>query len=164
MTGPSSSPRPEHTPRPGATWETHLVRTETVVDDDAPDPAPPNRATRRALARAARQPIRQYPDELRARAETDDLTIHPSRRNQGATMTDAEVRTATRPYTGRYGSPISRLHHTGAISEHTRDALLDRATYLDADGLHGDADRLRDAADYVLDAGCRPPVTGWTER
>lgn len=77
MTGPSSAPRPEHTPRPGASWETRIVRTETVVDDDAPDPAPPDRAARRALARAACQPIRQYPDELRARAETDDLAIHP---------------------------------------------------------------------------------------
>lgn len=64
MTGPSSSPRPEHTPQPGATWETALVRTEQVVDDPeattAPgmnDPLPPrpNRATRRAAARAARR-------------------------------------------------------------------------------------------------------------
>ena len=55
MTGPSSTPRPEHTPRPGATWEQQLVRVETVIDDDAPDPAPPNRATRRALKRAARR-------------------------------------------------------------------------------------------------------------
>lgn len=80
MTGPSSTPRGEHTPRPGATWETAVVITETFVhDDDAlaqlatrpatpgvtwisttDDPAPydqpgpprPNRATRRALARA----------------------------------------------------------------------------------------------------------------
>jgi hypothetical protein len=55
MTGPSSSPRPEHTPRPGATWDTVLVHTEQHVDDDAPDPTPPNRATRRAQARAARR-------------------------------------------------------------------------------------------------------------
>ena len=55
MSGPSSTPRPEHTPRPGVTWERQLVRTEQVVDDDAPDPAPPNRETRRALARAARR-------------------------------------------------------------------------------------------------------------
>ena len=54
MTGPSSAPRPEHTPQPGATWDTILVRTEQVVDDDAPDPQP-NRATRRALKRAARR-------------------------------------------------------------------------------------------------------------
>lgn len=54
MTGPSSSPRPEHTPRAGATWEQHLVRTEQVVDDDAPDPRP-NRATRRAMQRATRR-------------------------------------------------------------------------------------------------------------
>ena len=77
-------------------------------------------------------------------------------------MTDAEVRTATRPYTGRYGSPIARLHATGEIDEHTHPALLDRATCLDADGLHDDADRLRDAAEYVLHVGCRPPVDGWT--
>jgi len=55
MTGPSSTPRPEHTPRPGAFWDTELVRVEQLVDDDAPDPPPPNRATRRALKRAARR-------------------------------------------------------------------------------------------------------------
>lgn len=55
MTGPSSTPRGEYTPRPGATWEQQLVRTEQHVDDNAPDPTPPNRATRRAAARAARR-------------------------------------------------------------------------------------------------------------
>ena len=79
-------------------------------------------------------------------------------------MTDAELRTATRPYTGRYGSPINRLHHTGEIGEHTRPALLDRAVRLDNDGRSHDADQLRDAAEYVLHAGCRPPVDGWTRR
>lgn len=54
MTGPSSSPRPEHTPRPGTAWDTVLVRTEQLVDDDTPDPQP-NRATRRAMQRAARR-------------------------------------------------------------------------------------------------------------
>ncbi|CAM5620635.1 putative protein OS=Streptomyces aurantiogriseus OX=66870 GN=GCM10010251_92480 PE=4 SV=1 [Streptomyces aurantiogriseus] len=54
MTGPSSSPRGEHTPKPGVTWDTVLARTETVIPDDAPDPQP-NRATRRALKRAARK-------------------------------------------------------------------------------------------------------------
>jgi hypothetical protein len=54
MTGPSSTPRGEATPRPGATWQTELVRTEHVIDDDAPD-SRPNRATRRALARATRR-------------------------------------------------------------------------------------------------------------
>ncbi|SEC03228.1 hypothetical protein SAMN04490357_1009 [Streptomyces misionensis] len=54
MTGPSSTPRGEHTPTTGATWSTELVRTEEVIADDAPDPRP-NRATRRALARAARR-------------------------------------------------------------------------------------------------------------
>lgn len=34
--------------------QTYFVRTETVIDDDAPDPQP-NRATRRATARAARR-------------------------------------------------------------------------------------------------------------
>jgi hypothetical protein len=47
----------EHTPRPGRTWETTVVRVETVVPDDAPDPRP-NRATRRALARTARKAAR----------------------------------------------------------------------------------------------------------
>jgi hypothetical protein len=55
VSGPSSTPRGEHAPRPGATWETALVRVEQLVDDDAPDPAPPNGATRRALKRAARR-------------------------------------------------------------------------------------------------------------
>jgi hypothetical protein len=54
MTGPSSAPRGEHTPAPGANWEQRLVRTEHVIDDDTPDPAP-NRATRRAMQRAARR-------------------------------------------------------------------------------------------------------------
>lgn len=64
MTGPSSTPRGEHTPRPGITWGQHLIRTETVIDDPDDtimpgmnDPQPPrlNRATRRAAARAARR-------------------------------------------------------------------------------------------------------------
>ncbi|MGW1497548.1 hypothetical protein ACWCQW_02970 [Streptomyces mirabilis] len=54
MTGPSSTPQGEHTPAPGVTWEQRLVRTEQVIDDDAPDPTP-NRATRRAMQRAARR-------------------------------------------------------------------------------------------------------------
>ncbi|WP_393075176.1 hypothetical protein [Streptomyces sp. LN704] len=54
MTGPSSTPRGEHTPRPGALWEQQLVRVETVIDDDTPDPQP-NRKTRRAMQRAARR-------------------------------------------------------------------------------------------------------------
>lgn len=54
MTAPSSSPRGERAGRPGANWETRLVRTETVIPDDEPDPRP-NRATRRAIARAARR-------------------------------------------------------------------------------------------------------------
>jgi hypothetical protein len=52
---PSSSPRGEHAPRPGVTWDTVLTRTEQLVDDDTPDQTPPNRATRRALKRAARK-------------------------------------------------------------------------------------------------------------
>jgi hypothetical protein len=55
VTGPSSAPRGEHAPAPGVTWNTRLVRIEQLVDDDAPDPSPPNRQTRRALARAARR-------------------------------------------------------------------------------------------------------------
>lgn len=62
MTGPSSAPRGEHTPRPGATWQTVLVRVEQHVDDDSsgpdmnqPLPPRPNRATRRALNRARRK-------------------------------------------------------------------------------------------------------------
>jgi len=64
MTAPSSSPRGEHTPRPGINWGTQLLRTETVVEDpddtSGPDMNPPveprpNRATRRAIQRAARR-------------------------------------------------------------------------------------------------------------
>lgn len=55
MNGPSNSPRGEHTPRPGALWEQQPVRVEQLVDDDSPDPPRPNRATRRAMQRAARR-------------------------------------------------------------------------------------------------------------
>ncbi|MFJ4926873.1 hypothetical protein [Streptomyces sp. NPDC088736] len=66
MTGPSSVPRGEHTPRPGTGWEQRLIRVETVIDDDTfdtttvpgmndPIPPRPNRATRRAMQRAARR-------------------------------------------------------------------------------------------------------------
>ncbi|MFJ8146590.1 hypothetical protein ACIQ6R_16185 [Streptomyces sp. NPDC096048] len=53
MTRPTT-PRGEHTPAPGVTWQTELVHVETVIDDTAPDPRP-NRATRRALKRATRR-------------------------------------------------------------------------------------------------------------
>lgn len=52
MSGPSSAPRGEHVPRPGAAWD--RPRVEAVIPDDAPDPRP-NREERRALARAARR-------------------------------------------------------------------------------------------------------------
>lgn len=67
MTGPSSAPRGERAPAPGATWDTELVRLgEVVVDIDRdenpfgwsePDDTPPrpNRQTRRAAKRAARR-------------------------------------------------------------------------------------------------------------
>lgn len=45
----------ERAGRPGITWNTRLTRTEQTVDDDTPDPEPPNRATRRAMKRAARR-------------------------------------------------------------------------------------------------------------
>lgn len=55
MTGPSSNPRGERAGKPGARWETELAWTgEQVIPDDAPDPKP-NRATRRAAARARRK-------------------------------------------------------------------------------------------------------------
>lgn len=64
MTGPSSTPRGEHTPAPGTTWERVIARTEVVVDDPDDTSGPdmnqpllprPNRATRRALKRADRR-------------------------------------------------------------------------------------------------------------
>jgi hypothetical protein len=60
VTGPSSTPRSEHTPKPGATWQTTVVRTEQHIADDAPDPTP-NRATRRAMQRAARRNRKEQP-------------------------------------------------------------------------------------------------------
>ncbi|GES27855.1 hypothetical protein AB0G60_02965 [Streptomyces angustmyceticus] len=54
MTAPSSSPRGERVGKPGARWETELRWTgEQIVADDRPEPRP-NRATRRAAARARR--------------------------------------------------------------------------------------------------------------
>ncbi|MFI0268595.1 hypothetical protein [Streptomyces luteogriseus] len=63
MTGPSSTPRGEHAPAPGATWNTQLVRLGEVLVDLDDDESPfgwrelptPNRETRRAAARAARR-------------------------------------------------------------------------------------------------------------
>lgn len=63
MTNPSSTPRGEHAPAPGVTWNTELVSLgEVVVDsDDGESPfgwrdlPTPNRATRRAMKRAARR-------------------------------------------------------------------------------------------------------------
>ncbi|WP_193317992.1 MULTISPECIES: hypothetical protein [Streptomyces] len=58
MSGPSSAPRPEHTPRPGAAWETALAGTgEVYIPDGQPEPRP-NRATRRAAARNRRRRTR----------------------------------------------------------------------------------------------------------
>jgi hypothetical protein len=71
MTDPSSAPRGEHAPRPGITWQAQLVSSGEVVIPDGPwggpalmtmwgdggpaVPAKPNRASRRAIARAARR-------------------------------------------------------------------------------------------------------------
>lgn len=56
MSGPTSTPRGEHAPRPGVTWQTTTVGMtgEQVVPDDAPAPRA-NRATRRAAAKTARR-------------------------------------------------------------------------------------------------------------
>lgn len=57
MTGPSSTPRGEHTPRPGITWTTTVGWSgEQLADDTAPEPRP-NRATRRAAARRIRRTV-----------------------------------------------------------------------------------------------------------
>jgi len=64
VTAPNSSPRGERAGRPGVTWDTELVRTETVIYDpedtsgqigNPPVPPHPNRETRRAAARASRR-------------------------------------------------------------------------------------------------------------
>jgi hypothetical protein len=55
VTGPSSTPRGERAGTPGARWETELRwGGEHIVDDETPEPKP-NRATRRAMARARRK-------------------------------------------------------------------------------------------------------------
>ncbi|MET7795722.1 hypothetical protein [Streptomyces decoyicus] len=55
MSAPSSSPRGEKPGRPGARWETELRWSgEQIVPDDQPEPRP-NRAARRAAARADRR-------------------------------------------------------------------------------------------------------------
>lgn len=79
-------------------------------------------------------------------------------------LTDAELRTILRPHTGQFGSPIARLHGTGEITEHTHRALREQAEWLDDKGHNDAADALRDAAEYVLDAGCRPAITDWKTR
>ncbi|WP_370667062.1 hypothetical protein [Streptomyces sp. IBSBF 2507] len=79
-------------------------------------------------------------------------------------LTDTELRNTLRAHTGRFGSPIALLHQTGEITEHTHGDLLKRAHDLDLDGRDHEADQLRDAAEYVLDAGCRPAVEGWAAR
>jgi hypothetical protein len=56
MTDPKSTPRGEHTPSEGATWD--RPRIEVVIPDDAPDPRP-GREERRALARAAKRANRK---------------------------------------------------------------------------------------------------------
>ncbi|MGW7498620.1 hypothetical protein ACWGKA_30620 [Streptomyces luteogriseus] len=63
MTGPSSTPRGEHAPAPGATWNAQLVSLGEVVVDLDDDESPfgwrelpkPNRETRRAAVRAAQR-------------------------------------------------------------------------------------------------------------
>jgi hypothetical protein len=76
MTGPSFTPRGEYTPAPGANWEAQLILhgeilvdtsgdlpvfvdrelpTTSPVDHNEPQPPRPNRATRRAMQRAARR-------------------------------------------------------------------------------------------------------------
>ncbi|MGW3025840.1 hypothetical protein [Streptomyces sp. NPDC001221] len=71
MTKPSSTPRGEHAPAPGVTWNTTITTTGEVIVPDGPwggpakltlwssdgptAPAKPNRETRRAITRAARR-------------------------------------------------------------------------------------------------------------
>ncbi|WP_282695473.1 hypothetical protein [Streptomyces sp. CC208A] len=52
MTGPSSTPRGEKVPAPGATWEISAIQPngQQHVPDNAPQPRA-NRATRRAARR-----------------------------------------------------------------------------------------------------------------
>jgi hypothetical protein len=61
VTAPTSTPHGERAGTPGAHWDTRLVHRERVIDEtsgpDMNQPAEPrpNRATRRALARATRR-------------------------------------------------------------------------------------------------------------
>ena len=45
----------EHSPRPGVTWDTQLVRAERIVTDEPQADPAQNRAARRAAKRASRK-------------------------------------------------------------------------------------------------------------
>jgi hypothetical protein len=52
------SVKPEHVPKPGATWQSEIAKAELLIPDDefdADNTPQPNRATRRAQQRAARK-------------------------------------------------------------------------------------------------------------
>lgn len=79
-------------------------------------------------------------------------------------LTETQIRETLRPHTGRYGSPIARLHATGEITEHTLPALRDLASGLLAVDQDEPSAQVEDVAEYVVAVGCRPPVEGWTTR
>jgi hypothetical protein len=67
VTGPSSAPRGEHTPRPGVTWVTSTVgwSGKQLVDDDAPrtptEPRHPARGRARSTEDEVARPCEQHP-------------------------------------------------------------------------------------------------------
>lgn len=79
-------------------------------------------------------------------------------------LTEAQICTTLRPHTGRFGSPIARLHNTGEITEHTVLALRNLASDLLAGDQDEPAAQVEDVVEYVVAVGCRPPVERWGTR
>ncbi|MEV7212100.1 hypothetical protein AB0O31_03250 [Kitasatospora cineracea] len=92
----------EHAPHPGATWESTARPVEQLVEDGQPEPRP-NRAARRAAARADRTnacrifdfdgtPVRLAGGtaelDARARQHLAEIVAAAKRRYEAATATD----------------------------------------------------------------------------
>ena len=100
MRGPSSSPRGEHTPKPGVLWTTTVGWSgEEVVDDDA-EPHRPNRATRRAAKRQRprkAQEAREGPSAPVSRPNSPQRTRSRPESQTGAHSLESEPPTPRSP-------------------------------------------------------------------